>query len=161
MPGNAHLPEDGRAFIPRGGESDGEVVEAEPDYDGAIVVVEIAHDEVVFVHPDGAPDGPASLPGAPCRPGESPETGAVRIVRELTGLEVRLTREVTRFVQHGTPTGTMHAHGYVATVIGPTLFETGPEGPVTRHRVDALPELVSVRVAIRRVLDTYLAQRCG
>ncbi|MGH3351931.1 MAG: NUDIX hydrolase [Nocardioides sp.] len=134
------------------------MVEAQPDYDGAIVIVEIAPDEVVLVHPDGDPDGPASLPGNPCRPGESPEAGAVRIVRELTGLEVRLTGVVTSFVQPGTPTGTMQAHGFVATPVGGTLLEAGPEGPVTRHRTDALPELVSVRVAIRRVLDTYLAQ---
>lgn len=135
------------------------MVEQPTDYDGAIVVVETAADEILLVHPGGGPDDPASLPGGSCRPGETPEEGAVRIVRELTGLEIRLTRDVARFVQTGTPTGTMQAHGFVATPVGGDLLEVGPDGAVTRHRVDALPEMVPVRVAIRRVLDTYLAQR--
>lgn len=136
-------------------------MEPDVDYEGAIVVVELTPDEIVLIHPDGTLDGPASLPGNPCRPGEPPEAGAVRLVRELTGLEVELVREVETFIQPGTPTGTMRAHGYVASSVGGALLDVGPEGPVSVHHVDHLPEIVPVRVAIRRVLDGYLAQRAG
>jgi ADP-ribose pyrophosphatase YjhB (NUDIX family) len=49
---------------------------------------------------------PASLPAGCCQPGESPEQGAVRLVSEPTGLDVRIDREVTSFVPEGTPIGT-------------------------------------------------------
>lgn len=59
------------------------------DYHGAIVVVETADDEIALVHPND--DEFASIPGNPCHDDESAEEGAVRIVREMTGLDVRLT----------------------------------------------------------------------
>jgi ADP-ribose pyrophosphatase YjhB (NUDIX family) len=129
------------------------------DYHGALVVVETDADELVFIHPPGAAaDAPASLPSNPCLPGEAPEDGAVRMVREMTGLEVVVVREIVTFIQEGTPTGTMCAHGYVARVTGGALAD-GPEGPARAYQRDALPSIVPIRAANKRVLDAYLEQR--
>jgi NUDIX domain len=114
------------------------------DYHGALVVVEMDRDQIVLIHPAGGPpEAPASLPSDPCEPGESPEAGAVRMVREMTGLEV-VVREFVTFIQPGTPTGTMCAHG--------------PQGPARAYPVDALPPLIPIRVANQRTLDAYLRQ---
>jgi ADP-ribose pyrophosphatase YjhB (NUDIX family) len=130
------------------------------DYHGALVVVETDADAIVFIHPrGGTPDAPASLPSDPCRPDEAPETAAVRIVREKTGLDVVLVREFVTFIQEGTPTGTMCAHGYVARVTGGALLERGLEGPAKAYALDDLPSIVHVRVANKRTLDAYLVQR--
>ncbi|MGD0054625.1 MAG: NUDIX hydrolase [Acidimicrobiales bacterium] len=130
------------------------------DYHGALVVVETDDGQIVFIHPSGGTaEAPASLPSDPCRPGESPEAGAVRIVREKTGLDVEIVREFVTFIQEGTPTGVMCAHGYVAHVIAGTLLDDGPEGPARAYALDALPRFVPIRVANQRTLDAYLAQR--
>jgi ADP-ribose pyrophosphatase YjhB (NUDIX family) len=64
------------------------------DYDGALVVVETDADTIVFIHPPGGPpEAPASLPSNPCHPGDMPTDAAVRMVREMTGLDVTLVRE--------------------------------------------------------------------
>jgi len=130
------------------------------DYHGALVVVETDRDEIVFIHPPGSVGvATASLPSDPCAPGETPRSGAVRIVREKTGLDVEVTREFITFIQEGTPTGTMLAHGYVARVIGGELLEAGPEGPARAYPVSSLPSIVPIRVANQRTLAAYLAQR--
>jgi ADP-ribose pyrophosphatase YjhB (NUDIX family) len=130
------------------------------DYHGALVVVERGSDEIVLIHPAGAPpDAPASLPSNPCRSGEDPEVAAVRMVREMTGLEVAPVREFITFIQEGTPTGTMLAHGYVTHVTGGSLTGAGPEGPARFYRLDGLPRIVPIRVANQRVLEAYLHLR--
>jgi ADP-ribose pyrophosphatase YjhB (NUDIX family) len=130
------------------------------DYHGALVVIETDAGEIVFIHPPGGtPEAPASLPSNPCEPGEPPEAGAVRMAREMTGLEVAIVGEVITFIQKGTPTGTMCAHGYRARVIGGTLLNIGSEGPVRAYPIDALPAIIPIRVANQRVLDAYLEQR--
>ena len=130
------------------------------DYHGALVVVETADDRVVFIHPaGGTADAGASLPSNPCAPGEAPEAAAVRIVREMTGLEVSIDRELVTFIQPGTPTGTMCAHGYVASVTGGAMLADGPEGAVRAYPLDELPAIIAIRVANQRTLDAYLAQR--
>lgn len=130
------------------------------DYHGALVVVETGAGEIVFIHPPGGPpEAPASLPSNPCAPGEAPEEAAVRMVREMTGLDTAIVREFVTFIQHGTPTGTMCAHGYAARVIGGTLTDQGPEGPARAYRLDALPAIIPIRLANQRVLDAYLKQR--
>jgi len=99
------------------------------DYHGALVVVETENNEIVLIHPLGGPDhSPASLPSDPCLNGEEPQIAAIRIVKEKTGLDVEISREFTTFIQEGTPTGTMCAHGYVATVTGGELLADGPRG---------------------------------
>jgi len=135
--------------------------EAPPfDYHGALVVVETEGGEIVLTHPPGGgPEAPASLPSNPCEPGETPADGAVRIVRELTGLDAIIDREIVTFIQEGTPTGTMCAHGYVARVVGGRLASDGPAGPARTYALDALPALIPIRVANRRVLDAYLQER--
>jgi ADP-ribose pyrophosphatase YjhB (NUDIX family) len=101
---------------------------AASDYHGALVVAETDAGEIVLIHPpDGTPDAPGSLPSNPYEPSERPEQGAVRIVRELTGLDVVITAEFITFIQHGTPTGTMCAHGYTAHVVGGSLLDHGPK----------------------------------
>jgi ADP-ribose pyrophosphatase YjhB (NUDIX family) len=134
--------------------------EADFDYHGALVLVETDAGEIVFIHPPGGtPEAPASLPSNPCEPGELPEDGAVRMVREMTGLDVVIVREFVTFIQPGTPTGTMNAHGYIARVTGGTLIEDGPEGPARAYPLSALPRIIPIRVANQRTLDAYLAQR--
>jgi ADP-ribose pyrophosphatase YjhB (NUDIX family) len=129
------------------------------DYHGALVVIETDAGGIVFIHPAGGTDAaPASLPSNPCAPGESPEVGAVRMAREMTGLDVVLVRELITFIQRGTPTGTMCAHGYLARVTGGSLRDPGPEGPVRAYPIDALPAIIPIRVANQRVLDAYLEQ---
>lgn len=130
------------------------------DYDGALVVVETEADEIVFIHPPGGPlDAPASLPSNPCNPGETPQDGAVRMVREMTGLDVTIVREYATFIQEGTPTGTMLAHCYIARATGGLLIHDGPEGPARAYPLDALPAIMPIRVANQRALDAYLKQR--
>jgi len=132
------------------------------DYHGALVVVETGDGEIVFTHPPGAPArAPASLPSNPCAPGEAPQDAAVRMVRELAGLEAVVVREFVTFIQEGTPTGTMCAHGYLARVTGGTLSSDGPEGPARAYPPDALPAIMPVRVANQRVLEAYRRQREG
>ena len=132
------------------------------DYHGALVVIETPGGEIVFIHPPGAPaEAPASLPSNPCEPGEEPADGAVRMAREMTGLEVEIVREFVTFIQPGTPTGTMCAHGYLARVTGGSMLAEGPEGPVRAYPLRALPAIVPVRVANQRVLSAYLGQRPG
>ena len=129
------------------------------DYHGALVVIETTDGRIVLIHPPGAPsDAPASLPSNPCEPGEEPRDAAVRMAREMTGLDVQVLREHVTFIQRGTPTGTMLAHGFVARVIGGELEPDGPEGPPRAYRLDELPGIVPVRVANQRTLDAYLAE---
>jgi ADP-ribose pyrophosphatase YjhB (NUDIX family) len=136
------------------------IVTEDFDYHGALVVVETENDELVFIHPLGGPvEAPASLPSDPCLPGESPPNGAVRIVKEKTGLDVAITREFITFRQEGTPAGTMLAHGYIAKILGGELLADGPEGAAKAYSIRELPEIVPVRVANRRTLDAYLLQR--
>jgi ADP-ribose pyrophosphatase YjhB (NUDIX family) len=135
---------------------------AEPafDYHGALVVVESGPDEIVLIHPPGGPaEAPASLPSNPCEPGEDPPAAAIRLVREMTGLEVAPVREFITFIQQGTPTGTMLAHGYLTRVTGGSLTTTGPEGPAKVYPLDALPRIIPIRVANQRVLEAYLHLR--
>jgi ADP-ribose pyrophosphatase YjhB (NUDIX family) len=130
------------------------------DYDGALVVVETDADEIVFIHPPGGPpEAPASLPSNPCDRGEMPEDAAVRMVREMTGLDVRIVREYATFIQEGTPTGTMLAHCYIARVTGGSVIHDGPEGPARAYPTDTLPAIMPIRVANQRALDAYLKQR--
>ncbi len=136
------------------------VVDEPFDYHGALVVVEVENDKIVLIHPAGGPaSAPASLPSDPCGQGETPVSAAVRIVREKTGLEVVIEREFVTFIQPGTPTGTMCAHGFVAHVTGGSLLDDGPEGPARAYRVTGLPSIVPVRVANQRTLAAYLEQR--
>jgi ADP-ribose pyrophosphatase YjhB (NUDIX family) len=72
-----------------------------------------------------------------------PEDVAVRMVRKMTGLDVRIVREYATFIQEGTPTGTMLAHCYIARITGGALIHDGPEGParafLTRCRIGPPP----------------------
>ena len=83
------------------------------------------------------------------------------MAREMTGLEVAIVSEFVRFIQPGTPTGTMCAHGYLARVTGGSMLAEGPEGPVRAYPLGALPAIVPIRVANQRVLSAYLDQRPG
>jgi ADP-ribose pyrophosphatase YjhB (NUDIX family) len=130
------------------------------DYHGALVVVETDEGEIVLIHPLGGPaHAPSSLPSDPCVPGEEPSDAAVRIVKEKTGLEVEVIREFTSFIQEGTPTGTMRAHGFIARITGGALIANGPEGAARSYPVDDMPAIVPIRVANQRTLDEYLRQR--
>jgi ADP-ribose pyrophosphatase YjhB (NUDIX family) len=132
------------------------------DYHGVLVVVETDNGDIVFIHPPGGtPDAPASLPSDPCKLGEEPADTAVRVVREKTGLEITLEREFVTFIQEGTPTGTMCAHGYIAHVVGGALFENGPEGAARAYPMTALPHIMPIRVANQRTLDYYLKEDNG
>jgi ADP-ribose pyrophosphatase YjhB (NUDIX family) len=132
------------------------------DCHGALVVVETDQGEIVLIHPLGGPaHAPASLPSDPCVSGEEPLEGAVRIVKEKTGLDVEIVREFTTFIQEGTPIGTMCAHGFVARITGGKLPFDGPEGPAKSYSLDDMPAIVPIRVANQRTLEEYLRQRNG
>ena len=124
----------------------------------ALVVVESGGGIVLTHPPGGPPEAPASLPSGNVLEGETPEEAAVRLAREQTGLEIELTGELTRFLQEGTPFGTAEMFGFVARAVGGALRE-GDEGPPVVYPVDALPEIIPVRVANQRVLAEYLAGR--
>ena len=135
-------------------------IDAAYDYHGALVVVESDDGGVVLIHPlGGLPHAPASLPSDPCRPDEEPAAGAVRIVKEKTGLDVKIEREFTTFIQVGTPTGTMCAHGFVARITGGDLLIDGPEGPARIYSLVDMPAIMPIRVANQRTLEEYLRQR--
>ncbi|MGZ4390424.1 MAG: NUDIX domain-containing protein [Gaiellaceae bacterium] len=124
----------------------------------SLVVVE-SGPGIVFVHPPGGPAAaPASLPSGIVLDGETPEQGAVRLVREQTGLDVAITERLVDFEQEGTPYGTTAMTGFVARVEAGELRE-GDEGPPVVYALDDLPAIVPVRVANRRVLDAYLSRR--
>jgi ADP-ribose pyrophosphatase YjhB (NUDIX family) len=54
---------------------------------------------------------PASLPSNPCEPGEEPERAAVRMAREMTGLNVEVIREFFTFIQEARQQGPCaHTH---------------------------------------------------
>jgi len=130
------------------------------DYHGVLVVVETDQSEIILIHPKGGPAyAPASLPSNPCDPGEQPELAAVRMVREMTGLDVEVVSEFLQFIQAGTPTGAMCAHAYVARVKGGVLLEDGPEGPARAYPLDSLPAIMPIRAANQRALAAYLGLR--
>ncbi|MDX6298445.1 MAG: diphosphatase [Nocardioidaceae bacterium] len=130
------------------------------DYHGVLVIVETEGDAIILVHPPGGPvDAPASLPSNPAQPGEPPLEAAVRVVRESAGLEVAVEREFVTFIQEGTPTGTMCAHGYIARVTGGSLLADGPDGPARAYPLTDLPGIIPIRIANQRALAAYLAQR--
>ena len=114
---------------------------------------------IVFIHPPGGPaDAPASLPSGVVFDGETPEQGAVRLVREQTGLDVAITERLVEFEQEGTPYGTAAMTGFVARVEGGELRE-GDEGPPAVYALDDLPAIIPQRAANQRVLDVYLSRR--
>jgi ADP-ribose pyrophosphatase YjhB (NUDIX family) len=114
---------------------------------------------IVFIHPPGGPaDAPASLPSGVVFDGETPEQGAVRLVREQTGLDVVITERLVDFEQEGTPYGTAAMTGFVARVEGGELRE-GDEGPPAVYALDDLPAIIPQRAANQRVLDVYLSRR--
>jgi ADP-ribose pyrophosphatase YjhB (NUDIX family) len=114
---------------------------------------------IVFIHPRGGQaDAPASLPSGIVFDGETPEQGAVRLVREQTGLDVVITERLVDFEQEGTPYGTAAMTGVVARIEGGELRE-GDEGPPAVYTLDDLPAIISQRAANQRVLDVYLSRR--
>lgn len=122
----------------------------------ALVVVE-SGPGIVFTHPPGGPaNAPASLPSGIVLDGETPEHGAVRLVREQTGLDVAITVRLVEFEQEGTPYGTAVMTGFVARVKGGELRE-GSEGVPAVYALDDLPAIIPVRAANLRVLDAYLS----
>jgi ADP-ribose pyrophosphatase YjhB (NUDIX family) len=124
----------------------------------ALVVVE-SGPGIVFIHPPGGPvDAPASLPSGIVLDGESPEEGAVRLVREQTGLEVAITERLIEFEQEGTPYGTAAMSGFVARVHAGELRQ-GDEGPPAVYPLDELPAIIPVRLANQIVLAAYLSRR--
>ena len=114
---------------------------------------------IVLVHPPGGPaDAPASLPSGIVLDGETPEDGAVRLVREQTGLDVAITERLVEFEQEGTPYGTAAMTGFLGRAEGGELRE-GDEGPPAVYALDDLPAIIPVRLANQRVLDAYLSGR--
>jgi NAD+ diphosphatase len=126
---------------------------------GVIVVVE-TDSRIVLLHPPGGPpDAPASLPGGMVEYGETPEEATSRVALQQTGLTVEPVREVTRFLQLGTPFGPALMFGFTARAVGGTLLADGVEGPPAVYPVDAMPAIIPVRVANQRVLGAYLETR--
>lgn len=127
------------------------------DRQGVLVVIEHEPGIVLVLPPGGPSEAPASLPGGLVEDGESTEDAARRIARELTGLEIHLDRQITRFVQRGTPFGTVDDVVFLARSVGGSLSSDGPEGQALAFRTDDMPRIMPVRVANQRALDAYLA----
>jgi ADP-ribose pyrophosphatase YjhB (NUDIX family) len=126
---------------------------------GALVAVETGSG-IVLVHPPaGPPEAPASLPGGLVEYGETPEAGAVRIVREQTGLDVEVAGELIRFLQDGTPFGPVLEFGFVARAVAGELRTDGHEGPAAVYPLESMPAIIPVRAANQRVLTAYLDAR--
>lgn len=122
----------------------------------ALVVLE-TDGGIVLTHPaGGTPEAAASLPSGNVLEGETPEQAAVRLALEQTGLEVELVRDLTQFLQEGTPFGTAEMFSFVARAVGGELRE-GDEGPPVVYGLEALPQIIPVRVANQRVLAAYLS----
>lgn len=124
----------------------------------ALAVVE-TDDGLLFTHPEGGPaEAPAALPALFLEYGDTPESGLLRAVPELTGVEIEIVEELIRFQQPGTPFGTGLMFGFRARAIGGDLTKDGREGPAVIHPYDALPRIIPVRLANIRVFEAYLAR---
>jgi ADP-ribose pyrophosphatase YjhB (NUDIX family) len=103
-------------------------------------------------------DAPTSLPSGIVLDGESPEHGAVRLVREQTGLHVAITEPLVEFEQGSTPYGLAAMTGFIARVEAGEL-RRGDDGPPAVYPMDELPAIIPVRVANQIVLAAYLTRR--
>ena len=82
-------------------------------------------------------------------------------MRELTGLEVEVAAEIDHFVQEGTPTGTMCAHGFVAKVVGGNRLAVGAEGPVGQDAADPIGRQLLSRGIPQRGVDEEAVNEHG
>jgi len=129
-----------------------------PNLYGVAVVVTTPEGLVFLFPPEEPADTPAALPAGISEFGESPEETAIREVREETGLEVEVVRELGRWLNRELPFGPMLQFLFQARMMGGTLWD-GPEGSVAVFPEQALPVISPNRTGSRRALAAYLETR--
>jgi 8-oxo-dGTP diphosphatase len=129
-----------------------------PNLLGVVGVVTTPDGLVCLLPPEEPAEAPAALPAGIVECGEIPVEAAKREVREETGLEIEIIRELGQRFDLATPFGPMFSLLFEARATGGTLRD-GLEGPVKIFSLDNLPRISPNRRGSQQALQLYLAQK--
>lgn len=130
-----------------------------PNVLGVAVVVTPPGGIVLLLPPGEPADTPAALPAGCVEFGETLEAAARREVREETGLEVAIVRELPgRIFRRDLGVGPMHQFCFEARMVGGQLRD-GAEGRVAVFRAGDYPPISPGREGSRYAWAAFLASR--